>query len=172
MRKCSSHDVIQYVSFDYSSRNAAIGSILIARQAGPAIDATPVIATRTVTNANVTTSNGSTPKSIVVSTRLKPADTVSPMTTPITIMRAALPKTRRRMAPVVAPSAFRIPNSRRRCWTEYARMPNSPTMASKSARPANVATSTARNRWRAVAPRRHLRASLHLGHPQVVLCQL
>jgi hypothetical protein len=62
----------------------------MARQAGPAIDTTPVTATRTVTNANVTTSNGSTPKSIASSTRLKPADTASPMITPITNTRAAL----------------------------------------------------------------------------------
>ena len=52
---------------------------------------------------------------------------------------------------MVAPSARRTPKSRTRCWTEYARMPNTPTIASTSASPANVITITARNRWRAVA---------------------
>ena len=73
------------------------------------------------------------------------------MTAPAVTMRSALDTTRRSTSPVVAPSARRTPKSRTRCWTEYARMPNTPTIASATASVANAVTITARNRCRPVA---------------------
>ena len=76
---------------------------------------------------------------------------MSPTARPISVSFAALPSTRRMTSDAAAPMAMRTPNSRTRCWTEYARTPNTPTIARASATAANVPTSTARKRGRDVA---------------------
>jgi Bacterial regulatory proteins, luxR family len=80
-----------------------------ARHAGPAIDSAAVMASTTVTSANVVGSSGRTPKSSVSIRRPLIAASTSPMAAPVPTTRMAFVSTSRRTSWVVAPSARRTP---------------------------------------------------------------
>ena len=96
----------------------------------------------TTTRRNVTGSIGGTLNNNDAMVRPNNAAAASPTAVPTAMTGAALPTTRRNTWRLVAPSAMRTPNSRVRCWTEYASTPNTPTIASTSASRANVPIST------------------------------
>src|SRR5262249_7406666 len=104
-------------------RIATSGSTRLARRAGTNAAAKAVATSTAVTTANVIGSVGSTPKRNLLRTRVTPAATANPTTTPARDIAAVRRSTRFTTPTGEAPSAMRIPNSRDRSFTADARTP-------------------------------------------------
>src|SRR5262245_45192337 len=103
---------------DYSVLRALTGSTRVARRAGRYAAASRTPTSVAHTPANVAGSVAPTPKSRLDSTRVAANAAVRPTTIPIAPVRTAWPTTMPRTSRGWAPSAIRMPNSRRRCVTE------------------------------------------------------
>src|SRR5581483_5113052 len=122
--------------------NETTGSTRIARRAGRYAAASITATSATLTPANVAGSCGVTPNNKLSMIRVAASAPARPIARPTTAIRTACPSTSERMSCGCAPSARRMPISRRRCATEYAVTLNRPNAASSSASVANAPTST------------------------------
>ena len=146
VRQCGNHR--QAVSYALST---ALGSSRDARQAGStqATAATRIIVA--ATPATVGTSVGRTPNNSAAISRFRAKAPASPRTTPIPARTSPSFITPASTLDRSAPSAMRIPISRRRSATMEETTPYVPMAARSSARPAKSPSSCARKRGRWMA---------------------
>src|SRR5579862_8954717 len=105
----------------YSVRKACIGSMEAARRAGSQLAAAMASARTPSALAMDIAFNGLTPKTSEDSSRAAPAASTTPNASPMSAMPAVSRNTSSEVASRDAPSAMRMPISRRRCVTRNAK---------------------------------------------------
>src|SRR5437764_4200726 len=115
--------LVEVLELDHSDLRATIGSTRAARRAGRQLATSETIASNATTPTNVVGSLARTPYRSAVSSRVTARAIKTPTPIPAAARRTPSPTTCDITSPRLAPSASRMPSSRRRCPTAYARSP-------------------------------------------------
>src|SRR4029079_11434037 len=134
-----------------SVRIASSADTLVARTAGSSVATVATVRSTTTTTTNDPTSDVPIPKTSADSARDVMSATTTPSVTPATAGASARRNTIAVTAPVLAPSASRIPISFRRRATSAESTPYTPTAASTNDSTANAVSRTVVNRSWATA---------------------
>src|SRR5439155_9013365 len=115
------HALVEALELDHSDLRAVSGSSCAARRAGRYLASSETSVSRATTPRNVGGSPARTPNSSAASRRVTTRAITTPSPIPTPARRTPSPTICDTTSPRLAPSASRIPISRRRCPMEYAK---------------------------------------------------